>query len=148
VEFAQEHYSFELAAEILPLARLNWRESPSYEEGVDADPDFARYRVIDEAGACVFLSAREAGKLVGYIVFFVLPSIHDKRLLVAHGDAFYVLPEYRAQASRELYKRAETMLKARGVKRVGFTVDKGSDFHRLLNTLGFRDDELIVEKNL
>jgi GNAT superfamily N-acetyltransferase len=147
IAFTQEHYSLELGLELLPLVRRNWRESPSYEEGVDADPDFERYRRLDEAGACLFLSARDAGTLIGYVVFFVLQSPHHKSLLVAHGDAFYVLPEHRGHGLA-LYRKAEAMLRERGVKRVGFTVDIGSYLHQLLGSVGYRNDELVVEKIL
>lgn len=147
IAFAQEHYSFELECELLPLTRRNWRESPSYEEGIDADPDFARYRKIDEAGACLFLAARDEGRLVGYAVFFVMQSPHHQTLCVAHGDALYVLPEYQG-AGVGLYRRAEAMLKERGVKRVGFQVDIGSKLHRFLTAEGYRDDEITVEKDL
>lgn len=145
--FTQEHYSFELECELIPLTRRNWRESPSYEEGIDADPDFARYKRIDEAGACLFLAARDEGRLVGYAVFFIAHSVHHQTMLVAHGDALYMLPEYRGHGLG-LYRQAEAMLKERGVKRIGFSVDRDSYLHMLLRSVGYRDDEIMVEKDL
>ena len=54
------------------------------------------YKKMEQAGILWAFTARDAeGKLVGYLTYFIFPSIHRKTLTVAHEDAFYVRPEAR-----------------------------------------------------
>jgi GNAT superfamily N-acetyltransferase len=143
----QEHYSEAICTEMLPLVQRNWRESTSYEEGLEADPDFARYKRLDDAGMCLCLTARAEGRLVGYVVFIVSTSTHHKTVLCGAGDALYLEPEFRGHAA-ELLRQAEQMLRARGVRRLGWPVDEGSPLRKLLKSFDFHDDEIVMEKVL
>ena len=143
----QEHYCDALRDELLPLIVRNWRESPSYVPGVDADPDWQRYRLLDEAGAVLCLTVRKAGALVGYLVAFSHSSLHHRTIRCAQIDGFYILPAFRF-AARRLYRMAEDHFIAAGITHVGWTVDRNSRLQALAQALGFRADETVMEKLL
>lgn len=144
-----QRYSEEFAKELLPLLRKNWRESPSYEEGLEADPDFEMYRRLDQAGVLLCLTLRDTNtrKLVGYVVYVVSPSTHHRTITVGRGDVMYVETEFRGKA-KEMLMTAERFLRARGCKRLGWSVDRDGRLHRLLLSVGFYEDEVILEKKL
>jgi len=147
ISYGWEHYSEALCQEMLPLLRANWRESSSYEEGIEADPDFERYRKLDAAGMCLCITAREEGRLVGYVVYVVTHSTHHKTIMCGIGDAAYTDPQHRG-VGNQLLKIAEKHLKVAGVTRIGWTVDPRSRMHGLLLEDGYVPDEVIMEKRL
>lgn len=144
----QEHYSESLRRELLPHLQANWRESPSYEPGIEADPDWERYKLLDEAGAVLCVTCRnDADMLLGYIIVLAFRSMHHRTIYCAQGDAFYVLPEHRHHAAA-LYRHAEDLLVQGGVTRIGWPVVFNSPLHELLVSLGFVEDEMLLEKRL
>lgn len=144
-----QRYSEEFAKELLPLLRKNWRESPSYEEGLEADPDMELYRRLDQAGVllCLTLRAFEDRRLVGYVVYIVSPSTHHRTITVGRGDVMYIEPRYRKHA-KEMLMTAERFLRARGCKRLGWAVNQNGSLHRMLLSVGFYEDEIVLEKKL
>jgi GNAT superfamily N-acetyltransferase len=144
----QEHYSDALWGELLPLLERNWRESPSFKKELALDPDPAIYASLDANGLLRCITMRTgAGKLVGYVVYTVYRSPHHKTLLCAHGDVVYVDPDYRGLAAG-LWKRAETLLRAQGVNWVGWSANPQSRLYTLLCEMGYKPDEIILEKQL
>lgn len=144
---ASEHYSEAFAKELLPLLRKNWQESPSYEPDLEVDPNFDVYRQLDEAGVLLCITLRDGVRLVGFVVYIVSPSVHHRSMMVGRGDVMYIEPPYRGQ-SKELLSTAEHLLRAHGVKRLGWAVTNGGSLYKLLRAIGFRDDEIVLEKNL
>jgi GNAT superfamily N-acetyltransferase len=147
IEYERARYSKALCQEMLPLLKANWRESASYEEGIEADPDFERYRKLDAAGMILCITAREAGRLVGYVVYVITHSSHHQTIVCGLGDAIYTDPDHRG-VGNELLKLAENRMRAAGVKRLGWSVEEGSRIHRLLVETGFYPDEIVMEKRL
>ena len=147
IEYQVAHYSPELCQEMLPLLQANWRESASYEPGIEADPDFERYRRMDAAGLVMCITAREDRRLVGYVVYIVTHATHHKTILCAMGDAIYTDAEHRGLGPMFL-KMTENALRAVGVKRLGWSVERGSRLHGLLLHDGWYEDEIVMEKKL
>jgi GNAT superfamily N-acetyltransferase len=146
---AQEHYSDGFWAELKPLIERNWAESESYEPEIPVDPDVDRYRKLDAAGALQCLTARYDGMLVGYAVFMLGYSIHHRTILCAHGDAVYVLPQLgRYDAVVALIEESERRLRARGTKRLAWWCEPRSKLARILASLGYTPDEILMEKVL
>jgi GNAT superfamily N-acetyltransferase len=144
-----ERYSEEFARELLPLLRKNWRESPSYEEGLEADPNFEMYRRLDQAGVLLCLTLRDDtdARLLGYVVYIVSPSTHHRTITVGRGDVMFIENGHRAKA-KEMLNTAEKFLRGRGVRRLGWSVDRDGSLHRLLLSVGFYEDEVVLEKKL
>lgn len=57
--------------------------------------DIETYKKIEIAGMLRVFTARIDGKLVGYCVYMVMPSIFRKSLVISHENALYVRPENR-----------------------------------------------------
>lgn len=149
IVISQEHYSPAFWAELAPLIERNWAESESYEPAIPVDPDVERYRKLDAAGALQCLTARLDGLLVGYAVFMVAYSIHHRTLLCAHGDAVYMLPQLgRYDAVVALIDEAEARLSEMGVKRLAWWCEPQSKLARILASLGYKPDEVLMEKVL
>lgn len=147
LQIEQEHYSEALRDELLPLIVRNWRESPSYVPGIDADPDWERYRLLDEAGSILCLTVRAGSTLVGYLIALSHTSLHHRTIRCATIDAFFLLPPYRFFAGR-LYRLAEDHFLAAGIRQVGWSVDRDSQVQAFAHSLGFDADEVLMEKTL
>lgn len=105
------------AVEIARLAVVHGREIAPH-RGVmgDVDPDLSIYRRLADLGAVCFVTAREAGELVGYAVFAVMPHHHYRGALWAAGDGLWLAPEARRpRVAYRLLDVAEDSLRARGV---------------------------------
>jgi hypothetical protein len=145
----QEHYTEAFIGELKPLVIRNWHESESYKPDIEVDPDWERYRIMDEKGVLICLSARMSGALVGYAVYFVMTSLHHKTILCGQGDALYVEPGTgRGSIGRNLIRTMLAMLTQRGVKRVGVHAPPGSMLADWYEALDFTRDEVILEKVL
>jgi len=147
ITYQRERHSDTLCAELLPLLRANWRESPSYEVGLDVDPDFPRYAQLDQADVLLCFTARQGEELIGYVIYIVTPSRRHRTVLCGYGEALYLKPDFRGHAP-ELLRTAHTALIKRGVSRLGWMVNEGSTLHQLLVACGFYPDEIMMEKKL
>ena len=133
------------------LQRLAEREYDEVgQKDLDAlNVDWARYRELDAAGKIATFIARRDRAIVGYAVFVVQTHIHYQDALVAANSAVYVAPEARAgRVVLKLLRYAEIGLKAQGVKKVYYHVKREKDFGRLLEHLGYHDDERMFAKVL
>lgn len=146
----RERYSDALAQEILPLLRQNWRESESYKPEIEIDPDFARYRYLDEHDMLLVYTARCASRLVGYAIWYVVTSFNykgfkDGGLKSAHGTALYVEPDWRGHGA-QLLRQSEGVLRARGIQRFYWFVPPASYLRKILEACGYAADEVLMEK--
>lgn len=59
------------------------------------EPDYQHYRALVDAGRVHVTTARDAGVLVGYFIFFVQQNIHYKSIRTAYNDIFFLRKPYR-----------------------------------------------------
>jgi GNAT superfamily N-acetyltransferase len=144
---AKETLTDALIEESRPLLKENWVTSGSFNPALPLDPDFKFYQRLDEAGNLLVLTLRDAGRLVGYVVFAIGFSRHHRGVKVGKGEALYVDPEYRKMA-HELLDVAEERLRSLGVERMGwFVVRSSAAYHFLVKRKHF-EDEVVLEKVL
>jgi hypothetical protein len=74
-------------------------------------------RKLDELGALQIITARSNGRLFGYLMSIVAPSLETRDKLVAHHTAFFASPQIRNLGLKLQTVAAET-LKFRGVSEV------------------------------
>jgi GNAT superfamily N-acetyltransferase len=80
-------------------------------------PDHFRIEAIAEAGGLLILGARYCESLVGYSIWYLMPSLETEGLLIAMQAPWYVKPEFRSLGvGLRLLRRAEILLKQRGVR--------------------------------
>lgn len=150
LSFAEEAFGV-VRGEIETLMHAHWREIG----GTDAqplDPDWERFALLEDAGVLAVLTAREpGGRLAGYIVHVVFANLHYRSLLQAHDDAHYLAPEFRrGMAACRMFRAAEEMLRARGVRAVTYhtKLRAGNDRGAVFKRLGYEPVETLYRKAL
>lgn len=107
-------------------------------------PDEGLFKYLDSVGQLQIMVAREAGEMIGYMLFVVRPHTHYAGVLCGFEDAYYVLPSRRkGWAGIRLIKKSVAALKARGVKRVFVHTKKAKDMGRVLKFLGMTHSDEI-----
>ena len=119
--------------------------------GIPLDPQYDLYLARSAAGQVLYVTLREDGRLVGYLVSFLSPGMHYKTCLTATGDIFFVLPTTRGNDGGVLL--FSTWLKEcarRGVDltQIGMKTRHAKFVRPLLEKLGFVETEVMFWKFL
>lgn len=80
--------------EIYPLAARHAQESRGYRRDEPFRPSRDRYVHYADCGYYHLVTARDGGRLVGYLGFYLAPSMHSQRLCLS-GDSIYLDPSSR-----------------------------------------------------
>jgi hypothetical protein len=151
LRFAKEK-ALDIVPEIERLMIEHWRDIKADKAGAGPpEPDWERYRAVEEAGLFHGFTARdEAGELVGYLGYYVVPAMHYRRVLQAEDAAFFLRKDHRkGMGAVRFFRFAEEELRKLGAQRVFAHVksefDVGPVFERLL---GYRLVEKRYCKNL
>jgi L-amino acid N-acyltransferase YncA len=135
-------------AEIQPLLKLHFAEIAHYAD-IPLDPDYRRYRRMEEAGALRVFTVRVLGALKGYAIFCVAPSLHYQGSLQAVQDILYLDPEEReGRLGLKLIQYADGELKAEGVQVVVQHIKAAHDFSPILKRLGYELQDYLYTKRL
>ena len=114
VSFAEERFS-DIADEIRQLLARHWREIARHQDSIALDPDWPLYAALAASGTLAVMVARDAGRMVGYAVYFVRPHLHYRGVTWATSDIFWLAPEARAgMTGLRLFRFAEAALRRRG----------------------------------
>lgn len=102
--------------EAKPLLTMHWREIARNQDLIALDPDFIRYTQLQERGQLLVVTARDAGRLVGYATFFIDAQIHYRKTRWAESDVYWLHPDYRGQGHGErMMAFCEAELRSRSV---------------------------------
>ena len=113
-EYRREEFSDALVEEFKPLLAAHWCEVAHYAD-LPMAPRWEQYRAIAAAGAMRVFTVRDGGRLIGYSVHIVTPSLHYG-VLSAQEDVLYVAPEHRrGSLGRKLVEFADLALQLEGV---------------------------------
>lgn len=138
----------DLWPEIDPLLQAHWREVAHYQD-IELDPDEEAYAEVEARGQLRTYTARENGRLIGYVIFFVRPNHHYAGSLQAWQDVLYLDPEHRrGRAGVTLIRVAETRLRAEGVQVVYHHAKRTNRVGELLGRLGYELVDEIYAKRL
>lgn len=113
---ALEPWSAALWAEMEAPANAHFEEVDG-----DVEPkrrfklDLGLMQALADAGALKVVIAREAGRLVGYYTWNIMPDVESEGLLVGHQGAWYVRLGH-PRAAYEMFHVAVAELKALGVR--------------------------------
>lgn len=96
------------------------------------------------------VTARDGGKLVGYIICFVMPHFHYKSSgLTALADMYYLLREYRKGGlGARMFMEMERGLKERGVIRAHMSCKAHEDHSKLFQRMGWKLTDYTFSKLL
>lgn len=136
--------------EIEEVAGFHWEELALDQLLFQRDLDHDRYLKLDELGMMHVVTARDDGRLVGYIVCFVMPHMHYKSSgLVALADMYFLLREYRKGGlGVRMFREMERGLKARNVIRAHMSCKVHEDHTKLFEGMGWTLTDLTFSKLL
>jgi hypothetical protein len=134
-------YAVEPWAQYLADCGELWREHYDEIAGDKARmpmrPDAARFETLEAAGQLQIVVAREAGRMVGYMLFVVTPHPHYADVLCGFEDAYFLSMPYRkGWTGVRLIRESLRCLQARGVQRWFIHTKKAKDMGRILQFLG------------
>ena len=137
--------------EMKPLFPDHYKELALNQDKVPLDPCYNVYLDKDAAGEVLYVTLRELGRLIGYFVGFVHPSLHYKTCLTLQMDIFWLHPDFRdgdsldaverERACMTLFESVRKAAKARGVKRVFYGSKSHKDASTLFEALGMVEVE-------
>ena len=113
------------------------------------DPDWDAYEKLLDIGRLKFITCKDDGKLVGYIIFFISPHLHYKSCLTAFEDIYFLKKEYRkGRVGIRLFQFAEKLLKEQGINRIIYNTKVHSDNTSLFEYLGYSFMDKVFTKLL
>ena len=132
------------------LIELHWEEIALNKEKIKLNPDWEKYKSLEELGALKIFTARDdVNKLVGYFVVIVGANLHYKDHIFAENDIIYLHKDYRKGFTGvKLIKFAEKCLKDDGVSVLKINTKVHQPFDKLVNYLGFGLIERVYTKYL
>lgn len=134
--------------EMKDLFRGHYEEIAFYKD-IELDPDEGVYVKAAAQGMLRIYTVRDAGALVGYVMFLVRPNPHYKASLTAAQDVLYLKPEYRRGLTGvRLLRMAEQRLAAEGVQVVYHHVKRTNRVGELLGRLGYDLVDQVYAKRL
>lgn len=132
-----------------PLLQLHWEEIARHTDTIKLNVDYATYAKLEDAGVLHTVTARDDGKLIGYIISFVAPNLHYKDHVMANNDVLFVHPDYRRGGTFiKMLKLAESLLRKRGVTNFYIHMKITHDFSVILDRMGYTEIEHNFEKQL
>lgn len=139
MKLAQEPWSQELWQEAQPLIERGFRDLDPFQE-VPLDVNVKAYEQLQKLGVLRIYTARvhPSGRLIGYAVFMVAPSIRRRYLIQANQDVLHVDASYQRQAAVALLKYSEICLQTEGVGLIYQSCPIGSRFGALLEKFGYQ----------
>ena len=124
--------------EVFSLTQLHWEEIALDKDKITLAPNYERYEELDAMGVLHTITAREAGKLVGYHFSFIQPHLHYRNDLMCFTDIFFLHPEHRkGLAAFGLFRAVETEMKKIGVKKIIMGCKDHHNLAPIFNRLGW-----------
>ena len=133
--------------ELKAILPLHYEELALDKDKVPLSPQYDIYEAREAAGELIFVTAREAGELIGYFIGFVSPGLHYSTCLTCVMDIFYIHPAHRgSNFGFKLFDFVEKELKRRGVDRWFVGSKCHLDASWLFERLGFDRVEVTYSK--
>jgi GNAT superfamily N-acetyltransferase len=130
------------------LLELHWREIALHRDLIPLSPDLASYQDLERRGQLQLVTMRDdEGTLHGYHVTLIRPHLHYQFSLTGFVDVYYLHPSHRkGSAAAQLFRFAESQMKARGVQRMYATCKLSLDLQVLFRRVGWTEIERVFTK--
>ena len=125
--------------EIIDLAYSHSAEIDWYLDKMKTDPVKEQYDSLGKSGFLYPIVARDLeGSVIGYSLYFVLPSMHYRGHVFAQNDVYYIAPEYRKRGlGAELLNYSEIVMRTIGVSMIDVVMKSNHTFHTLAEHCGY-----------
>lgn len=149
ITFARETFA-QCYPDMAPLLREHWEALARNREIVPLAVDEAVYQAAEARDALVAVTARDAGALVGYAVYFLRRHPHYNTTLWATNDVFWITPDARrVGVGKRLFEFVETTLKGLGVVVMNTSYKlQHPEAGPLLQAMGHEPIEMVHQKVL
>ena len=145
----QQEFLLSAQNEIVPLLEDHWKEVSSYPQEIVLNPNWEVYHFLEKMGILSIFTARDNGKLVGYLSTMSQSSLHHKDSVFAVTDAIFIKEDYRKGFTGiRLIRFAEFALKQDGVSVFTINTTVYKPFDKLLLWMGFKHIESTYSKFL
>ena len=137
--------------ELKPLFVPHHAELALYQEKMPLAPKYPLYLELEAKGRVLYVTLRDAGKIVAYFVGFHDTGLHYSETMTLQMDIFWLHPDYRDEDSLteveahmlclQLFTKVRDEAKRRGVKvwHLGSKFHKAAD--RVFEELGLAPSE-------
>lgn len=137
----------DIKEELIPLLEEHYREIAAYQDKIKLSPQWETYHTLDEGGFLKISTVRDNGKLVGYYINIVTPSLHYSEDIYATNDIVLIKPKYRnASVGSGLFKFTESWMKELGVSVMSVHMKVKQPFDDLCLKLGWDYTERLYTK--
>lgn len=134
--------------EMLPLLEAHFDEVGVYKE-FTLDPEWNTYSCLEDEEDLVCYTVRDNGKLVGYVVYIMHPSLHYKDETFAEMDVIYLDPNYRGgTTAAQLLMDAEDYCYNHGATMITMRMKVYLAFETLAKDLSYDKMEYVYTKYL
>lgn len=141
-----EELTAETLEEAKPLLPAHYDELSEHKlAGIPLDPQYGLYLARAAAGQVLYVTLREEGRLIGYLVSFVAPGMHYQSCLTATGDIFFVYPTRRGlEGGKTLFSAWLKECRRRGIQlaQIGMKSRHAKYVRPILEELGFFETEI------
>ena len=125
----------------------NWEEAAVEKDTSPLDPDWQRYYAMEAAGILGIVTLRVNGKLGGYVICFVGPTMQNASTVWGQIDTIWLHPKLRrGNLGNKLLQFAEEKLKAAGAKIV--KIDTAPRVGNWLIRKGYTAQHVVLTKIL
>jgi hypothetical protein len=151
IQYQQERF-VDLMPELPEIFYKHWNDIALDKDVIPLDPAWDEYMRLEALGMLHIVTARDAGRLVGYVFSLVQPHLHYKKSLTAWTDLMYLRREYTKGFGifryAGLIRHSEKMLRDLGVQKRYLMTKVYHDLTPLFARLGYRFIEKISAKLL
>lgn len=133
---------------MISLASEHWKETEMYRHGQEFKPIFERYNQYAKLGWLFHFVARDEGKMVGYSLIYLTPSMHTQKS-IATEDTFFLSPSHRkGRNGIRFYRYIEQEMFKKGAFEVVFTAKMTNSVGKILEYLDFQRVAVQYSKQL
>ena len=151
VNIAEENYRYAVihSNDLPDLLLSNNAETGSGLPGMPLQVNWVVYERLADLDRLLCITARDAGRLVGYLVFVISDSLHHAQVQVAEADVMWIRPAYRrGMLAVRMLAMAEQKLRDRGVDLIYAKTSLKLDVGALYRRQGFDPIEIVYRKDL
>lgn len=135
--------------ELKGLLDTHYHELALNQDKVPLQPQWGLYAKRENDGELVYVTLRDMGELIGYIIGFVAPGLHYETCLTCHMDILFVRPDRRdslARGALMMIDRMEKELRRRGVQRWFMGTKLHKDIGAIFRRRNFEPVEMTYSK--
>lgn len=137
------------SAALAPMLRRHWDEVALHKGLMRLDPDWLRYRAMEQRGLLLCLALEVDGRVVGYTLGTVAPHLHYQNLTVYANDAIYIEVEHRGGGvGLRLMRETERVARSRGAEMAAWHAKQGTRMDALMPRLGYGVQDIIYTRAL